>query len=54
MPIQAEASREYLELYMMNSTYKPDTDVNREQKRPISELFVPWYKKFETAFVTEK
>jgi hypothetical protein len=31
MPIQAEAPREYLEPYMMSCTYKPDTEVSREQ-----------------------
>jgi hypothetical protein len=54
MPIQAEALREYLETYMMNCTYKPDTEVSREQKRAISELFIPRYKKYKTAYVTEK
>jgi hypothetical protein len=51
MPIQAEAPREYLELYMMNCTYEPDTEVRREQKRAISELFLPRYKKYETAYM---
>jgi hypothetical protein len=54
MPIQAEAPIEYLEPYMMNCMYKPDTEVSREQKRVISELFVPRHKKYETAYVTEK
>jgi hypothetical protein len=54
MPIEAEAPRAYLEPYMMNCSYEPDTEVSREQKRAISELFVPWYKKYETAFVMEK
>jgi hypothetical protein len=54
MPIQAEAPREYLEPYMMNCTYEPDTTVSREQKRAISELFVPRYKKYEMAYVTKK
>jgi hypothetical protein len=54
MPIQAEAPGEYLEPIMMNCMYKPDTEVSREQKRVISELFVPQYKKYETAYVSEK
>jgi hypothetical protein len=54
MPIQAEAPREYLEQYMMNCTYEPDTEVSREQKREISEFFVTWYKKYKMAFVTKK
>jgi hypothetical protein len=54
MPIQAEAPREYLEPYMMNCTYEPDTEVSREQKHSISEIFVPWYKKYETAYVMKK
>jgi hypothetical protein len=47
IPFQAEAPREYLEPYMMNCTYKPDTEVSTEQKRAISELLVPRYKKYE-------
>jgi hypothetical protein len=39
---------------MMNCTYEPDTEVSREQKRAISELFVPRYKKYETLYVTKK
>jgi hypothetical protein len=54
MPIQAEAPRAYLEPYMMNCMYEPDTEVSREQKRAILELFVPRYKKYETAYVTKK
>jgi YD repeat-containing protein len=54
MPIQAEAPRVYLEPYMMNCTYGPDTEVSREQKRAIAELFVPRYKKYETAYMTKK
>jgi hypothetical protein len=54
MPIQAEAPRDYLELYMINCTYEPDTEVNRDQKRVISELFIPRYKKYETTYVTKK
>jgi hypothetical protein len=54
MPIQAEAPREYLKLYMINCTYKPDTEFSREQKRAILELYVPWYKKYKTAYMTEK
>jgi hypothetical protein len=38
---------------MMKCTYEPDAEVSREQKRAISES-VPWYKKYETAFVTKK
>jgi hypothetical protein len=68
VPIQAEAPREYLEPYVMNCMYKPrvpgtihdelmykpNTEVSREQKRAISELFAPPYKKYETAYITEK
>jgi hypothetical protein len=54
MPIQAEAPREYLEPHMMNCMYEPDTEVSREQKRAISELFVPRYKKYKTAYVRKK
>jgi hypothetical protein len=54
MPIQAEAPREYLGPYMMNCTYKPNTEVSREQKRAIAELFVPPYKKYEMAYMTKK
>jgi hypothetical protein len=54
MPIQAEAPGEYLEPYMMNCKYKPDTEVSREQKRAIAELFVPRCKKYETAYMTQK
>jgi hypothetical protein len=43
MPIQAEEPREYLEPYMMNCTYKPDTEVSTEQMREIL-----------TAYMTEK
>jgi hypothetical protein len=56
MHIPDEAPREYLEprTCMMNCMYEPDTEVSREQKRAISELFVPRYKKYETAYVTKK
>jgi hypothetical protein len=39
---------------MMNCTYEPDTEVHREQKREISELSIPRYKKYETAYVMKK
>jgi hypothetical protein len=54
MPIQTKVPREYLEPYMMNCTHKPGTEVRKKKKRVISELFVPLYKKYETAYVTEK
>jgi hypothetical protein len=54
IPIQAEAPREYLEPYMMICVSEPDTEVSREQKCTISELFVPRYKKYEIAYMTEK
>jgi hypothetical protein len=54
MPIQAEAPREYLEPYMMSRMCELDTEVSSEQKHAILELFVPRYKKYETAYMTEK